>query len=58
MSRRPAMLPPQLLQPRDFTAAQRAQSGISPTTARLSIGIEDPGDLIADLGQALDAAFA
>jgi O-acetylhomoserine (thiol)-lyase len=29
---------------------------ISPTTIRLSIGLEDPADIIADLTQALDAA--
>lgn len=51
------IVPPQLLQPRDLNAAQRAQSGIGPTTARLSIGVEDPDDLLADLRAALDAAF-
>jgi cystathionine beta-lyase/cystathionine gamma-synthase len=51
------IVPPQLLQPRDLTAEQLALSGIGPTTARLSIGIEDPDDLIADLAAALDAAF-
>ena len=51
------IVPPQLLQPRDLTAEQRALSGIGPTTTRLSIGIEDPDDLIADLSAALDAAF-
>lgn len=35
---------------------QLAQAGISPTTIRLSIGLEDPADLIADLARALDAA--
>lgn len=48
---------PQLQQPRDLTDEQRRLSGIRPTTARLSIGLEDPGDLIADLGSALEAAF-
>jgi len=51
------IVPPPLLQPRDLTAEQRAQSDIGPTTARLSIGLEDPEDLLADLGAALDAAF-
>ena len=32
------------------------QAGISPGTIRLSIGLEDPADLIADLKQALKAA--
>ena len=30
-----------------------AVAGISPTTIRLSIGLEDPADIIADLEQAL-----
>jgi cystathionine gamma-synthase len=30
------------------------QSGIPDTLLRLSVGIEDAGDLIADLAQALD----
>lgn len=51
------IVPPQLLAARDLGPEQRAQSGIGPTTARLSIGVEDPDDLIADLGAALDAAF-
>ncbi|MDE2305263.1 MAG: PLP-dependent transferase, partial [Gammaproteobacteria bacterium] len=38
--------------------AQRAVSGVGHGTLRLSIGIEDRDDLIADLGQALDQAFA
>ena len=36
-----------------FTAEQRAQIGIPPGCVRLSVGIEDPADLIADLDQAL-----
>ncbi len=51
------IVPPQLLQPRDLSAAQRQQCGIGVTTARLSIGLEDPDDLIADLNAALDAAL-
>lgn len=39
-----------------LTAAQLAQAGIAPTTVRLSIGLEDPADIIADLDQALAAA--
>lgn len=35
---------------------QMRQSGITPQTIRLSIGIEDPQDLIADLRQAIEAA--
>ncbi len=32
---------------------QRARIGISDSMVRLSVGIEDPSDLIADLEQAL-----
>ena len=34
---------------------QKARLGITPGLVRLSIGLEDPGDLIADLRAALDA---
>ena len=34
----------------------KAQSGISEDLLRLSVGLEDPADLLADLSQALDAA--
>jgi len=37
-----------------LTPAQLAEGGISPTTVRLSIGLEDPDDIIADLAQSLD----
>ena len=36
--------------------AQLAEAGISRTTIRLSIGLEDPADIIADIAQALVAA--
>ena len=36
-----------------MSPAQLAESGISASTVRLSIGLEDPGDVIADLDQAL-----
>lgn len=39
-----------------LTAAQRAAARISLTTIRLSAGLEDPADLIADLDQALAPA--
>jgi len=52
------IVPPQLIQPRDLSAEERIASEITATTARLSIGLEDPDDLIADLVSALDAAFA
>jgi cystathionine beta-lyase/cystathionine gamma-synthase len=44
---------PAMQQPRDLTAEQRAWSAITPGTVRLSVGLEDPDDLIADLEQAL-----
>lgn len=52
------IVPPQLQQPRGLSAELRQLSGVTPTTARLSIGLEDPEDLIADLCAALDAAFS
>lgn len=36
-----------------YTADQRSKVGIAPGCVRLSVGIEDPQDLIADLTQAL-----
>ncbi len=47
------VMPPQFMQPRDFTPEQRRMSLIGESTVRLSIGAEDPEDLIADLAQAL-----
>ena len=47
------VMPPHFMQPRDFTPEQVAASGLTPSTLRLSIGAEDPGDLITDLEQAL-----
>jgi O-succinylhomoserine sulfhydrylase len=38
-----------------LSEAQRARLGITPGLVRLSVGLEDPGDLLADLRQALDA---
>jgi cystathionine beta-lyase/cystathionine gamma-synthase len=52
------VVPPALQQPRGFTAEQRAWSDIGPGTVRLSVGIEDVGDLIEDLQQALGQACA
>lgn len=37
----------------DMTAEEKAIAGIGPDMVRLSIGLEDPDDLIADLRQAL-----
>jgi O-acetylhomoserine (thiol)-lyase len=41
-----------------LTADQQIAAGAAPDVVRLSIGIEDPNDLIADLDQALKAATA
>lgn len=41
-----------------LSAAQRAACGVAPGTVRLSIGLEDSSDLIADLDRALAAARA
>jgi O-acetylhomoserine (thiol)-lyase len=40
---------------RQLTDEQRTQAGAGPEVVRLSIGLEDPQDLIADLDQALAA---
>jgi O-acetylhomoserine (thiol)-lyase len=42
----------------ELTDEQQAIAGIAPETIRLSIGLEDPDDLIADLDQAIEKAFA
>ena len=42
---------------REFTKEARAIVGVGPTTIRLSIGLENPDDLIADLSQAFDAVY-
>ena len=51
------VMPPQLLSGQEYTPAQREASLIGRGTVRLSIGIEDAADLMADLSQALDQAF-
>jgi O-acetylhomoserine (thiol)-lyase len=40
---------------RQLTEEQQRKAGVAPDVVRLSIGIEDPADLIADLDQALSA---
>jgi len=37
-----------------LTEQQQAEAGVYPDTLRLSVGTEDPGDLIRDLAQALE----
>jgi len=50
------VMPPQLVGSRDFTPEQQRQSGLGPGTVRLSIGLEDVDDLLADIDQALATA--
>ena len=38
----------------DIAAEDQLQIGITPAMVRISVGLEDPGDLIADVGQALE----
>jgi cystathionine beta-lyase/cystathionine gamma-synthase len=52
------VMPPQLLAGGEYTAEQRAASLITPGTVRLSIGFENVEDLVQDLQQALEKAFA
>lgn len=48
--------PGQLMKPRDLNPAEQQWAAVSDHTMRLSIGIEDAEDLVADLAQALNAA--
>ena len=41
----------------ELTTEQREEIGISDSLVRLSVGVEACEDLVADLSQALDAAF-
>lgn len=50
------VMAPQFMQPRNLTPEQLPFSAITEGTVRLSIGLEDVDDLIADLSQALDSA--
>jgi cystathionine beta-lyase/cystathionine gamma-synthase len=47
------IVPPPLQQPRDLKGHLRDVADIGDTTARLSIGLEDPDDIIEDLDNAL-----
>jgi cystathionine beta-lyase/cystathionine gamma-synthase len=49
------IVPPSLQQVRDLTGDLRIACDIGQTTSRLSIGLEDPEDLISDLAQALES---
>ena len=42
----------------ELTTEEREAIGIYDDLIRLSLGLEDASDIIADLSQALDAAFA
>jgi cystathionine beta-lyase/cystathionine gamma-synthase len=46
---------PQMMKGRDLTAEQLRMSAVTDGTVRLSIGLEDPEDLLADVTQALNA---
>ncbi|HTT42464.1 MAG TPA: aminotransferase class I/II-fold pyridoxal phosphate-dependent enzyme [Steroidobacteraceae bacterium] len=48
----------QMMATRELSAEQQRQSAITPGTVRLSIGLEDAEDLLADLARALEAAGA
>jgi cystathionine beta-lyase/cystathionine gamma-synthase len=50
--------PGQLMTPRGLNAQEQQWAAVTDQTMRLSLGIEDAGDLIADLEQALNAAPA
>ncbi len=49
---------PQMMGGRDLTAEQLQVSGVTEGTVRLSIGLEDPDDLLDDIRQALQVATA
>jgi methionine-gamma-lyase len=50
------VMAPQMMQPQDFSPEERAVCGIDEGSVRLSIGLEDLGELRADLAQALAQA--
>jgi cystathionine beta-lyase/cystathionine gamma-synthase len=52
------VVPPQMMSSRDLTSEQAEMSGVGAGTVRLSIGLEDVEDLIADLTQALERTHA
>jgi O-acetylhomoserine (thiol)-lyase len=41
---------------RQLSPEQQKSSGVTPDLIRLSVGIEDAGDIIADIDQALSAS--
>ena len=44
---------PEITSHRSMSAEERASLGVGPGTVRVSVGIEDPGDIVADFAQAL-----
>ncbi len=44
---------PELTSHRSLSAAERAELGVGPGTVRVSVGIEDADDIVADFAQAL-----
>ena len=42
---------PEITSHRSLTPAERAELGVTPGTVRVSVGIEDPGDIIEDFAQ-------
>jgi cystathionine beta-lyase/cystathionine gamma-synthase len=47
------IIPPGLMTAGELPAEMAGATGVAPGTVRLSIGLEDPDDLIEDIGQAL-----
>ena len=52
------VMPSSLIGGSELSAAERSLALLTPGLVRLSIGLEEPADLAADLAAALDAAFA
>jgi cystathionine beta-lyase/cystathionine gamma-synthase len=46
---------PQITSHRSMSPEERAAVGVGPGTVRVSVGIEDPDDIVADFAQALSA---
>jgi cystathionine beta-lyase/cystathionine gamma-synthase len=44
---------PEITSHRSMSPQQRAELGVGPGTVRVSVGIEDPDDIVADFAQAL-----
>ncbi len=46
---------PEITSHRSMSAEERAALGVGPGTVRVSVGIEDPEDIVADFSEALSA---